>query len=75
MTVLMNFQNLNENLEMRSYFRSEYKNDWEVNYYNFIAEAKAKRRQVIKDKLSKFFNSTLKLFRLKQSNLAIQVGH
>lgn len=75
MNGLMNFENLKENFEMRSYFQSEYKTDWEVNYYNFIAEAKAKRRQAIKDKLSKFFGSALKLFRLKQSNLAIQVGH
>jgi hypothetical protein len=58
----MHYEDLNENLEMKGYYKSEYKNDWEVHYFNFISESKAQSRKDLMNKLNNGMKSFLNFF-------------
>jgi hypothetical protein len=45
------------NSEIKSYFRAEYKDDWEFAYANFLEEKKANRKNIFKTIMTTLFHT------------------
>jgi len=46
-----------DNSELKSYFRAEYKNDWEYAYADFLEEKRSKRKNIFKTIMATLFQT------------------
>lgn len=54
---LLSLYNDNNNKEVQSYFRSEYKNDWEYAYSAYLDHKKGKRKNFFRTIFSTLFHT------------------
>ena len=45
------------NSELKSYFKAEYKNDWEYAYADFLEEKRSKRKNIFKTIMATLFHT------------------
>ena len=56
------FSFVSQENELRSYFKSEYRTDWEVNYEHFMSQRIEERKAASRRKLKSFFRAITRFF-------------
>jgi len=56
------FSFISQENELRSYFKSEYRTDWEVNYEHFMSQRIEERKAASRRKLKSFFRAIARFF-------------